>query len=139
MLRPEAVHLTTVPRQLLEELAAESSQPQATSPISSPNGTGNGHYMSRLLVDRWLTDRCVGFRIKSEPDSKGRTVYVLAHCPFDSSHAHHDACIMQDAHGKMSALCFHNSCKGRGWQQFKEAIGPPERHHYDPPLPDRRA
>src|SRR5207237_712960 len=45
-----------------------------------------------------------------------------------------DSCIMQDAHGKLSAHCFHASCEGRGWQDFKEALGAPEAHHYDPPL-----
>ena len=28
----------------------------------------------------------------------------------------------------------HNSCAGRGWQEFKERIGPPTADHWDPPL-----
>jgi hypothetical protein len=90
------------------------------------------------MVDRWLSDRGVAFRVKSEPDGKGRTVYVLKECPFDPSHGDPDSCVMQDPHGKLSAQCFHNSCSGRGWQDFKQRIGAPERHHYDPPLTDRR-
>src|SRR5262249_26311087 len=27
-----------------------------------------------------------------------------------------------------------NSCAGRGWQEFKQAIGAPDPEHYDPPL-----
>ncbi len=138
MLRPESVRLTVVPRQLLEELAAEAASQVPPAPLSQPAGAGNGQYTSRLRVDLWLTDRGVEYRVKPEPDGRGRTVYVLARCPFDPSHADPDACIMQDPYGKMSAQCFHNGCRGRGWQQFKQAIGPPERHHYDPPLSGRR-
>lgn len=94
----------------------------------------NGTYTSRLVVERWLEDRSVGYRVKPTPDAKGRTVYVLVECPFDPTHRDPDACIMQEPGGKLSAQCFHNSCTGRGWRQFKEKIGKPERHHYDPPL-----
>lgn len=134
MLRTESVRLTVVPRELLEALAAEVPAKDAMPSSSSPEDDSNGNYHSRLLVDRWLRDRGIVFRVKAELDGKRRTVYVLQQCPFDPSHADPDACIMQDAHGKMSAQCFHNSCKGRGWQQFKETIGAPQRHHYDPPL-----
>jgi hypothetical protein len=41
---------------------------------------------------------------------------------------------MQATDGQLSAKCFHDSCQGRGWQEFKEAIGPPDPEHYDPPL-----
>lgn len=134
MLRAESGRLTVVPRELLEALAAQTPAKTVTPPPSPCRDAGNGNYTSRLLVERWLSDRGVVFRVKAEPDGKGRTVYVLAHCPFNLSHADPDACIMQEAHGKLSAQCFHNSCKGRGWQQFKEAIGVPQRHHYEPQL-----
>jgi hypothetical protein len=110
-----------------ESPAAASEEPAATN-------SSNGQYTSRLLVERWLTDRGVSHRAKAERDGKGRKVYVLKACPFDPSHGDPDSCIMQDDAGKLSAQCFHNSCQGRGWQQFKAAIGAPEAHHYDPPL-----
>jgi hypothetical protein len=131
-----------VPRELLEALAAEAPGPESPKsppvPPTAASHAGNGPYTSRLLVDRWLSDREVSFRIKPEPDAKGRAVYVLAQCPFDPAHTDPDACIMQEANGKLSAQCFHNSCCGRGWQAFKQAIGPPDPHHYDPPLPGPR-
>jgi len=34
----------------------------------------------------------------------------------------------------MSAQCKHNSCAGKGWQAFKEAIGKPDPDEFDPPL-----
>jgi putative DNA primase/helicase len=138
--------IQVVPQELLEALAAEapvspSASTNGTAPKSSANSnassstaSSNGKYTSRLLVDRWLQDRGIEFRVKSQPDGKNRTVYVLKQCLFDPSHGDPDSCIMQAPDGKMSAQCFHNSCSGKGWQAFKEAIGKPEGHHYDPPL-----
>lgn len=143
--------IQVVPRELLEALAAEA----LVSPSASTNGiasngfahtnslnsttssNANGEYTSRLLVERWLQDRGIEYRVKPQPDSKSRTVYVLRQCPFDPTHGDPDSCIMQAANGKMSAQCFHNSCGGKGWQAFKDAIGKPEGHHYDPPLKSR--
>ena len=98
----------------------------------------NGKYTSRLLVDKWLSDRGQAFRCKPEMDKYGRTVYVLATCPFNNDHGDPDSCIMQGTDGKMSAQCFHNSCGGNGWQEFKEAIGKPDAGHYDPPLKTKK-
>jgi putative DNA primase/helicase len=128
--------VSVVPHELLEALAAETpveEPPPRSAPVKTGNDPG-GRYTSRLLVERWLTDRGAAFRVKAQPDGKGRTVYVLKECPFDSGHGDPDACIMQDASGKMSAQCFHDSCRGRGWQEFKKALGPPNAEHYDPPL-----
>jgi hypothetical protein len=129
--------LAFVPEELLQALAAEAPEPAAPhSPQPSTNGSssGNCEFKSRLLVDKWLSARGVAFRLKSEPDSKGRTVYVLKECPFDHSHGDPDSCIMQAQNGGLSARCFHNSCSGRGWQEFKKAIGAPDPDHWDPPL-----
>ena len=99
--------------------------------IPGANPSGNG---SRLLVDEWLRDRSVAFTVK--PFSDGRTGYLLANCPFDANHGGNgEVMVAQEASGKLSAKCMHNSCTGRGWQEFKEAIGEPDRdRHYDPPL-----
>jgi hypothetical protein len=38
----------------------------------------------------------------------------------------------------LSAGCFHNSCAGLGWKDFKSTIGPPDRErHFDPPYPPK--
>jgi putative DNA primase/helicase len=142
------VHIEVVRRELLEALAAQAPVTPSVSAngtvangaisrhpsrlVASGNGTGN--YESRLIVETWLRDQGIDFRVKAKTDKYGRTVYVLKQCRFDSSHGDPDSCIMQSADGKMSAKCFHNSCAGKGWQDFKKAIGPPEGHHYDPPL-----
>jgi putative DNA primase/helicase len=127
-----------VPPQLLEALAAQAPAPKTAPPAPSPSGTAHPPTdgdRPRLMVERWLSDRGVAFRRKDHAENKGRTVYVLAACPFDPSHADPDSCIMQEPGGRLSAMCHHNSCKGRGWTEFKSAIGGPEPHHFDPPYP----
>jgi putative DNA primase/helicase len=131
--------IEAVPESLLAALAAEApTQTTASSPAQSSTDPTNGKYTSRLMVDRWLEDRGRDFRLKSEPDGKGRTVYVLNECPFDASHGP-DSCIMQAPNGQLSAQCFHNGCHGRGWQDFKQAIGKPNAHHFDPPYTESRS
>jgi hypothetical protein len=132
-----------VPEDLLRELAAEAQDEAkqakaAPAPSSNGHANGNGEYRHRLDVPRWLQARGVDFRQRDQPDSRGRTVYVLKQCPFDAGHGDPDSCIMQEPNGKLSAQCFHNSCQGRGWQDFKEAIGKPDGDHYDPPMGRRR-
>jgi hypothetical protein len=129
--------IVAVPQQLLQDLAAECKDPEATKQRTVPTA-GNGAYEHRLLVDKWLQSRGVAFRVKGGPDSKGRTVYVLKECPFNSAHCDPDSCIMQAADGQMSVQCFHDSCTGLGWQEFKERIGKPAADDYDPPLKGKR-
>jgi hypothetical protein len=133
----EPDRVRVVPRELLEALAAEAPSAQAGGGPASSSGqkpAASGRPRSRLLVERWLEDRGVAYRRKGQPDDKGRDVYPLKECPFDSSHGDPDSCIMQAPDGEMSAHCFHASCHDHGWQAFKDKIGAPEAHHYDPPL-----
>ncbi len=126
-----------VPVGLLDELARECQKSvviSAPPPQSRrPSNMHEGPSGPRLRIDAWLNDLGVPFRVKNTPDDKGRTCYVLGSCPFDSSHHDPDSCIMQDTAGKLYAKCFHNSCSGRGWKEFKEALGAPKARHYDLP------
>jgi hypothetical protein len=125
---PELVQVTA---DQLKELAAEAvgsnGHPESNG---QANGQGNGQAQPRLDVPRWLADRGVSFKVKKPKGSDPRTVYRIT-CPFDPAHT--DAAVMQGPDGKLSAKCFHNSCSDRGWQEFKEQIGPPDTSHYDPP------
>ena len=130
-----ALDILIVSRELLERVGGKESSAVTTNPTHDPqkNPSPASRASSRLKIPDWLTEQGVGFRIKDGVDGLGRTTYVLTCCPFDSSHADPDACVMQDAEGKLSAKCFHNTCAGRGWQEFKKALGEPKAHHYDPP------
>jgi hypothetical protein len=132
---PEA--FTVVTRKQLEELAGQYL-PSAPHPgaCGKPSANGTGRYRHWLKVDQWLSDRGRAFKIKPQPTTDGRTVYLLTECPFDPAHGRtNEVAVMQDVHGKPSALCMHTGCQGRGWAQFRDAIGAPDPHHYDPPWP----
>jgi hypothetical protein len=133
----DAVHayVEAVPAGLLEALAGEAPAPD-TKPPERNSGSHRGDF-SRLMVDRWLQDNGIAFRLKPQPAADGRAIYVLKRCPFDPSHGDPDSCIMQGPDGRLSAKCFHDSCAGRGWQEFKRAIGEPRPEHFDPPLKPR--
>jgi hypothetical protein len=129
--------ITVLPVEKLQAVAAMVKAPPA-KPSTSSNGNG-APFTNRLDVPRWLKDRGVGHHVKDRPDSKGRTVYVLDVCPFDGGHGGNgEVSVMQWPDGKLAAACMHNSCTGRGWQEFKTAIGPPDANHWDPPRSDHR-
>jgi hypothetical protein len=48
--------------------------------------------------------------------------WVLAVCPFDSSHTNGSAFVVQFASGAIAAGCLHNSCNGLGWRELRERI-----------------
>jgi len=126
-----------VREELLKALSDQYQAPEPTQrPATGANGASSaghdGNFTSRLDVERWLADRGISFKRKPR-DSQGRAVLILEKCPFTDGHEG-DSCITQDQSGKVGAQCFHNGCSGKGWQQFKEKIGKPEGHHYDPPL-----
>lgn len=124
-----------VPSHLLEALAGPAPGEKPAKPPPVPSMNGDHGSRSRLQVEAWLQDRGVEFRVKPERDRLGRMVWVLKQCPFNPTHGDPDSCVMQDRDGKLSAQCFHNSCGGMGWKEFKETIGAPNAGHYDPPLP----
>ena len=111
----------------VEQLRSLAGERESTPAPVSCDGNGAGFAEDKLDVPAWLTEKGVEFLVKGKTGSRGQTIYALAKCPFDESHADGDACVMQDADGKLSAKCFHNSCSEKGWQEFKEAIGAPGR------------
>jgi hypothetical protein len=136
---PDVVEV--VPAELLQALAAEAPAPAkpAAKPASAAKPSANGRASNhRLQIPVYLNHYGRGFREKDQPDAKGRAVYVLEVCPFDASHGG-DSCIMQSPDGQLSAHCFHDGCRGRGWKAFRDAIGKPHPDHYDPPLRGRGA
>ncbi len=112
-------------------------RPFNSSPAAGPrqsHSTGDRSF-SRLDVSRWLGDRGISYRCKQSSD--GLDLYLIT-CPFDSNHgAKGETCITQARNGRTGASCKHDSCSGRRWREFANAFGPPEPHHYDPPLRTR--
>lgn len=50
--------------------------------------------------------------------------YLLSRCPFDSTHVNGDAAVFAYNHGGFGFHCFHNSCSGNHWHEFREKIDP---------------
>src|SRR5262245_20352085 len=103
----------------LRAVAAALPKPKAPATngrLQAHNGSEQNH---KLDIPKWLTARGVGFRLKDRQASGGRDVYLLDQCPFNPEHGKNgDVAIMQDADGKLSATCYHDSCSGKHWQEF---------------------
>lgn len=119
----------------LQVIAALAPEPNSSQRNGSRLPTYAGG-QSKLAVSRWLSDRGVSFTPKETNEG---TLFLLKECPFDSSHGtHREVHIGQFNNGATSFSCKHNSCQDKKWADAKQAIGPPDPEHYDPPLPAKR-
>ena len=116
---------------LLQAVAALAPEP-ARQPARQTTATAgsNGHVPPRLDVARWLADRHIEHRTKDRPDGRG----YLVPCPFGPHGGSGESAVWQADSGLLTYECKHASCGGRQWADFRDAIGKPEAHHYDPPL-----
>ena len=60
--------------------------------------------------------------------------YLQGGCAFDPSHTGKDAAVIQRADGTLCYHCFHNSCKDKGWKDFRLLFEP---NAYDKPKSDK--
>ena len=72
-------------------------------------------------VGKLLDERAIAYRLSSRND---RTWYRLASCPFHPDDDQGGDCgVGEDEAGKALGHCFHNRGAGKGWQDFKAALG----------------
>lgn len=64
-----------------------------------------------------------GIGYKEAYDANG-IKYVLDACPFNDQHTAPDSAVFKLTSGAVAFKCFHNSCAGNGWREF--------RLHYEP-------
>lgn len=121
----------TIPRDRLQAVADLAPMPEGRFD-SKPDRNGS----RRLLIEDYLRDKGVVFRVDDRPDGKGRTRYILDCCPFNPDHKGKDAAVFQDGDGKLGFNCFHDSCSGNGWKELRDRLGEPNPEHYDPPKTD---
>ena len=62
--------------------------------------------------------------IEREAGFKGGTKFVLKECPFDSNHKAPDSALFQTSDGAIGFKCFHNSCSGKTWRDFRLLFEP---------------
>ena len=114
--KPEKIENT--PMALIRNIARERQK--AVSPQDNPRQRGVS--ASSFNLDQFLSDHHVEV-IKKIPISTGMK-YQLAECPFDSSHKHGDAAVFAYSNGSFGFHCFHNSCAGYHWHEFREKVDP---------------
>jgi P4 family phage/plasmid primase-like protien len=106
----------------LDALANEAPPPPKTV---QPSGKRPGRRGSRksdlgpLELDKYLTNYGIEYTTKTDA---GKTIFKLRQCLFDPGHGKNEASIIQDAGGKLTYQCFHNSCKGRTWADARAKI-----------------
>lgn len=113
------LQLTVVSQAKLGELAAATpttiSQPLTIKPFVKVGRMPTG------WVAEALRDRGIGYR---ESTRNGRTWYLLDQCPFHPDDDQGGDCgVGEDVDGKALGHCFHNRGEGKGWQDFKAALG----------------
>ena len=113
--KPEKIE--TTPMDLIRNIASERQK--AVVPQENPRQRGTAYSFN---LDQFLSDHHIEVTRKI-PISTGMK-YQLAECPFDSSHKHGDAAVFAYNNGSYGFHCFHNSCAGYHWHEFREKVDP---------------
>ena len=86
-------------------------------------------------IDEFLRDHNISVAKVVNMPGGGRK-FVLAECPFDSSHKAPDSAVFEMADGSYGFKCFHNSCSQYTWKDFRLHFDPSAYdHEYNPPQP----
>jgi hypothetical protein len=107
----------TVPRDLLVALAGEAKT-EDKAKTSDRFGDYAGQYLD---VDSYAVDHGIGIKGRKKLDS-GTMLHILEECVFNPEHNHGEAAISQATNGALGYKCKHNSCQGKGWKEFREAV-----------------
>lgn len=113
--KPEKIE--TTPMDLIRNIASERQKAVVPQENSRQRGTAYS-----FNLDQFLSDHHIEVTRKI-PISTGMK-YQLAECPFDSSHKHGDAAVFAYNNGSYGFHCFHNSCAGYHWHEFREKVDP---------------
>jgi hypothetical protein len=87
------------------------------------------HYQSadKFNIDDFIAKH--GIKVAKKVETAQYTKYVLAECPFDSSHKAPDSAVFGFKNGGYQFVCLHNSCRAYTFRDF--------RLHFDPHAYDR--
>jgi len=117
---PEVI--TTVPVDLLKELAAQAPVKTTARIVTMPQQPRTGTFDVEQFLHRH------GVRFRAPVPYDGGRKFVLEECPWDPTHAAPDSAVFEGADGRLGFKCFHNSCQGRGWREFRELFEPADRN-----------
>lgn len=102
------------------------------TPILSTSQPEGASITPRIIIDAYLQDNCIEFKIVHEGDV---TKYVIK-CPFNPAHT--SSYIAQLDSGDVLFACCDNNCGSNNWDAVTRKLGKPKGIHYDPPQVDRR-
>lgn len=118
--------MLVVSRELLEAIATPVQSKQEPA---HANGASQGSRTRRAVpfsLKEYLQKHQLEV-IGSGPYTIGNktgTRYQLKRCTWDSSHTDHAACVYQFEDGTLGASCSHNSCRDKGWKEFRAVFEP---------------
>ena len=106
-----------VPLELLQGVANTVTQKETIkSAITSNGSTKQFEFDVAAYLNHY------GIHIVKTEQHGSATLFCLEKCVFDSSHGPNKAAIGQTAQGKLFYNCFHNSCRGKTWNQARQQI-----------------
>ncbi len=106
--------LSAVPPSCLEDVA-RLAQPKDAS-------LGGTQATPRTRLADLLAAIGIESRVQP-PDSAGIVWYGLEHCPFHSDGRPYECGVGEAPDGRFTGKCFHPEGAGKGWQEFKAALG----------------
>jgi hypothetical protein len=114
---PNHTVIECVPLDHLEAIASLApTKDKGEERTTSPKYQGKEFHL-----EQWLVDHAIGYTLHEDTDKE---VFRLDACPFNPEHTSPDAAVFRFPDGRLGFLCFHNSCQGKTWREFRE--------HYEP-------
>ena len=105
---------TEVPKELLQRFVDEHKPKETTKirPIPQTHSSNKNFNLAE-----WISMHNVPIRTT---ETKGNdTYYILENCPFNSEHTGKDSAVIQKSDGTLCFNCFHDSCSGKTWKDFR--------------------
>lgn len=116
---PQEIKVT--PNEYFEKVASYLPEPPKKD-------RSNNYGASTFDLDAFIAEHNIN--VTKVVESKDYTKYILANCPFNSSHTAPDSALFKMRDGSFGFKCLHNSCSQYTFKDF--------RMHYDPHAYDRR-
>ena len=101
---------------LVRNIAGEIHRTVAPEENPKPKGR------TRFDLEQFLSEH--GVQVFRKVTISSGIKYSLAECPFDPSHKNGDAAVFAYGNGSFGFHCFHNSCSGYHWHEFREKLDP---------------
>lgn len=113
-------NIETVPVELLFKVIEDcTAQPSAIAVVEGLPLADKTDEKGTFNIGEFFVRHGIGIS-ETKVKGNGDTYYYLKNgCAFDTSHTGKDAAVIQRADGTLCYHCFHNSCKDKGWKDFR--------------------